>query len=43
VEDQGRIVGIVTKTDILKALKLRRDSFPAIGEDSERYQYSLTD
>ncbi len=33
VEDLGRTVGIVTKTDILKALKLRRDSFPAIGED----------
>jgi chloride channel protein, CIC family len=29
VEEQGRTIGVVTKTDILKALKLRRDSSSA--------------
>jgi len=40
VQEEGRTVGIVTKTDILKALKLRRDSFPARDEN---FQLSLTD
>jgi CIC family chloride channel protein len=35
VQEQGRTVGIVTKTDILKALKLRRDNSPPVGEDPE--------
>jgi CBS-domain-containing membrane protein len=29
VEDNRRIAGIVTKTDVLKALRLRRDGVPA--------------
>jgi CIC family chloride channel protein len=40
VQEEGRTVGIVTKTDILKALKLRRDGFPARGEDPKA---SMTD
>ncbi len=43
VEDRGKTVGIVTKTDILKALKLRRDNLPTTGEDSELHHYSLTE
>lgn len=43
VEELGRTAGIVTKTDILKALKVRRDSFPDIGKDPELYDYSLTE
>ncbi|HEY1650227.1 MAG TPA: chloride channel protein [Terracidiphilus sp.] len=41
VEEHRKVVGIVTKTDILKVLKLRRDSLPATAEETEAYQYNL--
>jgi CIC family chloride channel protein len=43
VEEHREVVGIVTKTDILKVLRLRRDSFPATTEEIETYQYDLPD
>jgi CIC family chloride channel protein len=41
MEEHQKVVGIVTKTDILKVLKLRRDSLPATAEQTEAYQYDL--
>lgn len=35
VEEEGRMVGLVTKTDILKSLKLRRESIPEIRDKAE--------
>ena len=42
VVERHRIVGIVTKTDILQALRLRRPVDETAEEHGELYEYSVT-
>ncbi|MDQ2833156.1 MAG: chloride channel protein [Acidobacteriota bacterium] len=42
VSEPGRIEGIVTKTDILQALTIRRDQAPHVREELEDEEYAIS-
>jgi hypothetical protein len=39
----GKLKGIVTKTDVLHALKIRREGIPESGHEAESESYSLVE